>query len=61
MQCKHWKGGVGVGVVREMYGVMHAEQFNGVFVVGLSGFTKEAWSWIKGKPIRLMDGRNLLS
>lgn len=61
VQCKHWKGRVGVGVVREMYGVMHAEQFNGVFVVGLSGFTKEAWSWIKGKPIRLMDGQNLIS
>lgn len=61
VQCKHWKGRVGVGVVREMYGVMHAEQFNGVFVVGLSGFTKEAWNWIKGKPISLMDGRSLIS
>jgi restriction system protein len=61
VQCKHWKGRVGVSVVREMFGVMHAEQFSDVFVVGLSGFTKEAWNWSKGKPIRLMDGKSLVS
>jgi restriction system protein len=61
VQCKHWKGRVGVAVVREMYGVMHAEKLSGVFVVGLSGFTKEACRWASGKPIHLLDGQSLLS
>jgi restriction system protein len=61
VQCKHWKSRVGVAVVREMFGVMHAEQFSGVFIVGLSGFTRDAWTWSAGKPIKLMDGKALLT
>lgn len=60
VQCKHWKGRVGVKVVREMYGVMHAENFSGVFVMGLSGFTREAWNWAEGKPIKLLDGQAMI-
>lgn len=60
VQCKHWKSRVGVSIVREMYGVMTAEQFDQVIIVGTSGFTKEAWSWAKGKPIHLMDANNLI-
>lgn len=61
VQCKHWKSRVGVKVVREMYGVMTADSYDQVIIVGTSGFTKEAWSWSKGKPIILMDANILVS
>lgn len=60
VQCKHWKGSVGVSVVREMYGVMHAEKANGVIIVCSNRFTKEAIAFAKGKPIRLIDGHTFL-
>ncbi|MBD8682078.1 MULTISPECIES: restriction endonuclease [Pseudomonas] len=61
VQCKHWRSRVGVTVVREMFGVMHAERFDQVIIVGTSGFTKDAWSWSKGKSIRLMDANSLIT
>jgi restriction system protein len=54
VQCKHWKGRVGVTVVREMFGLMHAHKHQEVFIVALSGFTKQANDWAEGKPIRLI-------
>lgn len=54
VQCKHWKARVGVVVVREMFGVMHAHHHTEVFIVALSGFTKQAREWADGKPIRLI-------
>ena len=61
VQCKHWKSRVGVTVVREMFGVMHAEKFDQVIIVGTSGFTKDAWTWSKGKSIRLMDANAIVT
>lgn len=61
VQCKHWRSRVGVAVVREMFGVMHAENFDQVIIVGTSGFTKDAWTWSKGKSIRLMDANALVT
>lgn len=60
VQCKHWKGRVGVTIVREMYGVMCADNFASVYIVALSGFTKEAHNWAKGKPIQLIGGLDML-
>lgn len=60
VQCKHWKGRVGVGVVREMYGLMHANNHEQIFIVALSGYTKAAFEWAKGKPIRLITGYELV-
>jgi restriction system protein len=54
VQCKHWKGRVGVTVVREMFGLMHAHKHKEVFIIALSGFTKQANDWAEGKPIRLI-------
>ena len=60
VQCKHWKSRVGVSVVREMFGLMHAYNHEEIFIVSLSGFTKDAFAWSKGKPIRLITGNALV-
>lgn len=61
VQCKHWKARVGVSTVREMYGIMTAERFDGVYIVSLNGFTKDAKKWASGKPITLVSDTELLS
>ncbi|MHD0644621.1 restriction endonuclease [Pseudomonas aeruginosa] len=60
VQCKHWKQRVGVTTVREMYGVMHAHNFDAVFIVALNGFTKDATGWVGSKPIKLISGPTLM-
>ena len=60
VQCKQWKNGsVGVTVVREMFGILHARQAHGVFIATTGGFTSEALAFAKGKPITLIDGAKL--
>ena len=60
VQCKHWKvRQVGVKVVREMFGVMTAEKADSVYVITSGGFTRDAVSFARGKPIRLVDGNQL--
>ena len=62
VQCKHWKASkVPVNVVRELYGVMVAEQAVGAFVVTSGQFTEEAQTFADGKHIQLIDGRLLVS
>ena len=61
VQCKHWNSNrVGVSVVREMCGVMMDQRAAGVVIVCSGGFTRDAWGFAKGKPVRLVDGRSLL-
>ena len=60
VQCKRYSGKVGAAVVREAGGVMLHHKAAGAYVVGLSGFTKPAHEWARGKPIKLVDGRHLL-
>lgn len=59
-QCKRYAGKVRAPVVREMMGVMIHHRAHGAYVVGLSGFTKAAREWAEGKPLRLIDGGQLL-
>ena len=60
VQCKNWnRNRVGVGVVREMCGVMMDERAAGVVIVCSGRFTRDAWAFAKGKPVRLVDGRAL--
>ncbi len=62
VQCKHWKASkVPVNVVRELYGVMVAENAAGAFVVTSGQFTDEAQTFANGKNIQLVDGRLLVS
>lgn len=61
VQCKNWnRNRVGVGVVREMCGVMMDEGAAGVVIVCSGRFTRDAWNFAKGKPVRLVGGRALM-
>jgi len=60
VQAKQWKAWkVGVRVVREMFGLMHAHRADGVIVVTSGQFTAEAQEFAVGKPIELIAGERL--
>jgi restriction system protein len=62
VQCKQWKVfSVGVPVIREMFGLLVAEQADEAVIVTSGTFTRDAQSFAEGKPIRLVDGPQLLS
>ena len=61
VQCKHYRTGrVGAPVVREIVGVAVHEKAQGAFVVTVGSFTKAAQAYAHGKPLHLIDGRQLL-
>ena len=59
VQCKRYKGSVGVSVVREMFGVMISEKLDGVYLMTSGTFTKDCWTFAKGKPIELIQGEEM--
>ena len=62
VQCKQYKAWkVGAPRVREFYGAMaaHATQCEGIYVT-CGRFTREASEFANGKPLRLIDGYELL-
>jgi restriction system protein len=60
VQCKQWRSyKVGVGVIREHFGVMTAERADGGFVVTSGRFTTEAKVFAKGFHIELIEGEVL--
>jgi len=60
VQCKHWKAGtVGVGAVRELYGVMTAESVMNGVIVTCGGFTLDAMEFARASSIALIDGPRL--
>lgn len=60
VQCKQWRSfKVGVGVIREHFGVMTAERADGGFVVTSGRFTDEAKVFAKGFHIELIEGEAL--
>ena len=61
VQCKAWsKQKVGVKPVRELFGLMAAEQvINGMFIT-TGDYTNEALEFAKGKNLKLITGRRLL-
>ncbi|MBN1254661.1 MAG: restriction endonuclease [Deltaproteobacteria bacterium] len=60
VQCKQWRSHkVDVRVVRKMYGVMTAEQANGVVIITSGLFTQEAKNFASDKPIDLVEGNQL--
>jgi len=62
VQCKQWKAfKVGVGVVRELYGVMAAKGAAGGYVVTSGVFTAEAKDFADGRNVVLIDGERLRS
>lgn len=61
VQCKRWKTfSIGVPLIRELYGVMTAEQANDCIFVSSGNYTAEARLFAEGKPIWLIDGSELL-
>ncbi len=61
VQCKNWRNrSIGVRIVREIYGVLAAENAQQAVVVCSGGFTQDARQFAYGKPIQLVDGEALL-
>jgi len=62
VQCKQWRTySVGVPVIREMFGLMVAEDADEVIIVTSGQFTNDAKAFAEGKPIWLIDGPELLA
>jgi restriction system protein len=63
VQCKKWKASssVGVPVIREMFGLLTAEKADEAIIVTTGNFMTDAIEFAVGKPIRLIDGPQLLS
>jgi restriction system protein len=62
VQCKQWKVfSVGAPVIREMFGLMTAEKANEAIIVTSGKFTRDAQDFAADKPIRLIDGPQLLA
>lgn len=61
VQCKQWRAlRVGVGVVRELYGVMAAQGAAVGIVVTSGSFTAEAVEFASGRNVRLIAGPELM-
>jgi restriction system protein len=60
VQCKRWKAyRVGVKPVRELFGVMAAEQADRAVFITSGIYTDEALRFAEGKPVELVDGAQL--
>jgi restriction system protein len=61
VQCKQWKTfSVGRPVVQQMFGIMTAERADEVILITSGRFTNDAREFAHGKPVRLVDGAQLL-
>lgn len=60
VQCKQWRAQrVGVKIVRELYGVVAADNAKGGIVVTVGSFTREAEEFASGIEMELIDGNRL--
>lgn len=61
VQCKHWKAvKVSVKVVRELLGVVSAENATGGILISSGTYTQEAKEFAKANGIELVDGAQLM-
>lgn len=61
VQCKRWtRRWIGEPLVRDLFGSMHHEGAERCVLVTTSFFSHPARAWARGKPIDLIDGRQLL-
>lgn len=61
VQCKSWFGReTGVKLIRELFGVMTADQVREGIFVTTSDFSDDARTFAAGKPIKLIDGTELI-
>lgn len=62
VQCKHWQDNVGVSIIREMFGVMHAERASEVHIVTSTGFTPDALAFgDRQKRIKLIGPEDIIA
>ena len=61
IQCKRYfpNNNVGVVPVRDLFGVVHAENANKGILITTSAFTSQAKDFAEGKPLELIDGEKL--
>lgn len=59
IQCKRYTGNVGEPVIRDLYGVVSAENANKGILITTGGFTSSACAFAEGKQIELIDGNSL--
>ena len=60
VQCKQWKVyKVGVGPVRELFGVLMSENADRAIFVTSGVYTQAAKNFANGKPLQLIDGAQL--
>ncbi len=61
VQCKRWqKVKVDVMIVREMFGLLHHEKADRVVIVTTGTYTPDAVDFARGKPIDLVNGKELV-
>ena len=60
VQCKRYKGTVGEPIVRDLYGTMIGNGASYAYLVTTGSISDEAQRWAAGKPIALIDGRQLV-
>jgi restriction system protein len=60
VQCKRYRGTVGEGTVRDLYGTMVHENADYAWLVTTGGVSRQAREWAEGKPIALWDGQQLI-
>jgi len=61
VQCKRWKNRIiGVALVRELFGAMTGEQADGAIFVTSGSFTRDAVDFARDKPIKLVNGHELV-
>lgn len=58
-QCKRYRGSVGQPIVREFYGSFANEAIEG-YLVTTGEFTQPAREWAASRPLRLIDGTELM-
>src|SRR6185503_13036433 len=60
IQAKRYKNTVGVSAVRDLFGTMQNEGASKGILITTSGYGKSSFEFADGKPLELLDGRNLL-
>lgn len=60
VQCKRYRGTVGAATIRELYGTMIHSGVARAFLVTTGTISMDARKWVEDKPIRLIDGNELV-
>ena len=61
IQCKRYSKPIGESIIRDLYGVVTAENANKGILISNSAFTKAAMDFAGNKPLELISGRKLIS